>query len=53
MRPLGFSEDGLRNFIEMTEAVIAGKALPEKNGTIIVRGKTTLEQYLEGALQKK
>lgn len=52
MRSMGLSDDGVRNFIEMTEAVIAGKALPEKNGTIIVRGKTTLKQYLENALRK-
>jgi uncharacterized protein YbjT (DUF2867 family) len=50
LKAMGFSQDGIRNFIEMTEAVIAGKALPEKTNTINVKGKTTLKEYLEKKL---
>jgi uncharacterized protein YbjT (DUF2867 family) len=50
---LGFSADGINNFIKMTNVVIAGKALPEGNGTTAVKGKTTLLQYIEKATKEK
>jgi len=52
LRSIGFSADGVRNFVEMTEAVINGKSRPEGNGTIRAEGKTTLEQCLEDAVKR-
>lgn len=46
LKPLGFSKDGLKNFIEMTDAVISGKAVPEKNNTVMIKGRTGLREYL-------
>jgi uncharacterized protein YbjT (DUF2867 family) len=46
MKSMELSEDGLKNFIEMTEAVINGKAIPEKTNVITLRGETTLREYL-------
>jgi len=43
----GFSQDGIRNFVEMTAAVISGKAMPEKEGPVQVQLPTTLEDYLK------
>jgi len=53
LKPLGFSEDGIKNFIEMTDAVISGKALPEKNNTVTLKGETTLMQYLKNEIADK
>ncbi len=47
LRSIGFSADGIRNFMEMTEAVISGQAQAEGNGTISSQVGTTLEAYLE------
>lgn len=41
----GFTEDAAKNLIEMTEAVIQEKAIPEAKGTNPVILKTTLERY--------
>ena len=49
LNELGFSIDGINNFIKMTNAVITGKAHPEGNGTTTVKGKTTLLQYIQKA----
>lgn len=46
LHEIGFSPDGIRNFIEMTDAVISGKATAEKNGTVQVKVKTTLQEYI-------
>jgi uncharacterized protein YbjT (DUF2867 family) len=46
LQEIGFSADGIRNFVEMTEAVINGKAKAEKNGTTQVKVKTTLKDYI-------
>ncbi|ACT92236.1 NmrA family NAD(P)-binding protein [Dyadobacter fermentans] len=51
LQSIGFSKDGIRNFIEMTDAVISGKAGPQGNGTITAEMGTTLEAYLEQALK--
>jgi uncharacterized protein YbjT (DUF2867 family) len=51
LREAGFSPDGIRNFIEMTELVVAGKTKPEANGTTILRASTTLQEYIDKALQ--
>lgn len=50
LKSMGFSPDGIKNFVEMTEAVIAGIASLERNKTISVKGKTTLKEYLEKEL---
>jgi uncharacterized protein YbjT (DUF2867 family) len=50
LKPLGFSKDGIENFIEMTDAVISGKALPEKTNTVSIKGKTSLLQYMKNEL---
>ncbi len=52
LRPLGFSDDGIKNFIEMTEAVIDGKASREGINTRSVKGSTTLPEYLTHELSK-
>lgn len=44
---IGFTPDAIRNFVEMTQAVISGKAAPEKKGTVQVELKTTLEAYVK------
>lgn len=44
---VGFTPDAIRNFIEMTEAVISGKAKPEKKGPELVKLKTTLKDYIQ------
>lgn len=49
---IGFSADGIRNFIEMTEAVINGKSRPDGKGTIRAQANTTWEAYLEEAVKK-
>lgn len=49
---IGFSADGTRNFVEMTEAVINGKSRPDGNGTIRAQGHTTLEEYLEEVVRQ-
>jgi uncharacterized protein YbjT (DUF2867 family) len=46
MKSMGFSDDGSKNFIEMTEAVISGKAMPEKKNTTTIKGTTTFKKYL-------
>lgn len=46
LKKIGFTKDAAKNFIEMTEAVIAGKAMPEYGDKILVKTKTTLKQYL-------
>jgi uncharacterized protein YbjT (DUF2867 family) len=51
LREAGFSPDGIRNFVEMTELVIAGKIKPEASGTTILRAGTTLQEYIDKALQ--
>jgi uncharacterized protein YbjT (DUF2867 family) len=49
LKELGFSVDGINNFIKMTNVVISGKAAPEGKGTTSVKGKTTLSQYIQKA----
>lgn len=46
----GFTGDAAHNLIEMTEAVIKGKARPEGKGQNPIALKTLLEQYLKERL---
>lgn len=48
---IGFSPDAIKNFIEMTEAVINGQAGPEGNGTISAVKNTTLSEYAEATVK--
>lgn len=50
LKKIGFSEDAIKNFIEMTDAVIAGSAHAENEGTIVLKGNTTLQQYINNAV---
>lgn len=50
MAGLKFSKDAIRNFIEMTETIVAGKAKPEGQGTVAVKGKTTLRAFIAESL---
>lgn len=52
LQKLGFSKDGIRNFIEMTDVVISGKTKTGAEGTIPARGETTLTQYIKAAIKK-
>lgn len=52
LRSIGFSADGIRNFIEMTDAVINGKSGPEGKGTVSVQADTTLREYLEREVRR-
>lgn len=47
MQSVGFSDDSVKNFIEMTELVVSGKAKPEGKGKNPISLKTTLESYIE------
>jgi uncharacterized protein YbjT (DUF2867 family) len=51
LKETGFSPDGIKNFIEMTELVVDGKTKPEANGTTILRAGTTLQEYIDQAVQ--
>jgi uncharacterized protein YbjT (DUF2867 family) len=46
---IGFSPDGVKNFIEMTLAVIDGRSGPEGHGTISAQKNTTLQDYVQKA----
>lgn len=52
LHSIGFSADGVRNFVEMTEAVISGKSSPDGKGTISAHTKTTLEEYLKEVVKQ-
>jgi uncharacterized protein YbjT (DUF2867 family) len=46
LQKIGFSADAIKNFIEMTDAVISGSVHAENTGTIAFKGQTTLRQYV-------
>lgn len=46
LKQIGFSDSATDNLIKMTEAVINGKAKPEKEKTDLIQLPTTLESYL-------
>ncbi|PWV48913.1 NmrA family NAD(P)-binding protein [Chitinophaga sp. S165] len=46
LREIGFTPDAVKNFIEMTDAVINGKTTADKDGTVQVKVKTTLQEYI-------
>jgi uncharacterized protein YbjT (DUF2867 family) len=53
MKSMGLSDDGAKNFIEMTEAVINGKVMPEKKNTTTLKGKTTFKEHLQQTISGK
>lgn len=52
LQNLGFSKDGIENFIEMTEVVISGKTQTGVAGTVPAKGETSLTQYIKAAISK-
>lgn len=53
LKDSGFSPDGIRNFIEMTEATIDGRTRPEGKGTLKAKGTTILQQYVRDQVSKE
>nr|WP_294948216.1 NmrA family NAD(P)-binding protein [uncultured Mucilaginibacter sp.] len=53
LQKMGMKPDGIKNFIEMTDAVIAGKAKPEHGVTAPLKGETTLQQYIAEAVKQQ
>lgn len=51
LQQIDFTEDVTKNLIKMTEAVIDGRARPERQGTNLVELPTTLKQYLRENLK--
>lgn len=51
LQQIGFTEDAAQNLIEMTEAVIDGRAKPEGKGAKRIELSTTLKQYFKGNLK--
>jgi len=47
LQKMGFSKNGIMNFVKMTDAVIDGTAVAEKQGMVSVKGATTLQQFVE------
>jgi uncharacterized protein YbjT (DUF2867 family) len=47
MKGVGFSDDAVKNFVEMTELVADGNAIPEGKGKNPIELKTTFEDYLK------
>jgi uncharacterized protein YbjT (DUF2867 family) len=50
LESMHFSPDAIKNFAEMTDAVLDGRAAPERNGIGQVKGRTSLEAYLKCAI---
>ncbi len=46
MKSIGFSDDAVRNFVEMTELVVDGKAKPEGKGKNPIPLDATFQDYL-------
>jgi uncharacterized protein YbjT (DUF2867 family) len=46
LQEAGFTENAIKNFCEMTDAVIAGKAKMLDKGVTRLKGRTTLQEYL-------
>jgi uncharacterized protein YbjT (DUF2867 family) len=51
LQQLGFSRDGIKNFIDMTAAVISGLASRNRDENHIVKADTTLQQYIDTAVK--
>ena len=51
LHKIGFTDDAVANFTEMTEMVNSGKSTPEGLGTISERTATTLKDYLASKIQ--
>ncbi|GJM27722.1 MAG: nucleoside-diphosphate sugar epimerase [Cyclobacteriaceae bacterium] len=46
MKSIGFTDDATKNFVEMTEFVVSGKAEPEGKKQSPISTNTTFEEYL-------
>ncbi|EDM37695.1 putative nucleoside-diphosphate-sugar epimerase [Pedobacter sp. BAL39] len=50
LKEAGFTTDAIRNFIEMTDAVIDGRKLSETGEVIVFPGKSRLNEYIAEAI---
>ena len=53
LQKIGFSKDAIKNFVEMIDVVISGTVHAENNGTVALKGKTTLQQYINDSVKQK
>ncbi|KAA2243100.1 NAD(P)H-binding protein [Chitinophaga agrisoli] len=51
LQQLHFTADAIKQFTCMTEAVINGRTALAGSGTAVVKGKTSLQQYIEEAVK--
>lgn len=47
LKAIGFTDDAVKNFIEMTELVISGDTAPEQKGAVQLQTHTSFQQYLQ------
>lgn len=52
IKQFGFSDDVTKNFVEMTQTIVDGKAKPEGIGTISKKMTTPFKTWLKEALEK-
>ncbi|RYE29538.1 MAG: nucleoside-diphosphate sugar epimerase [Sphingobacteriaceae bacterium] len=51
LKKIGFSHNAAENFIKMTECVVNGQARPEGKGISLLKGTTSLEQFIKSAFR--
>ncbi|MEN0056069.1 MAG: NmrA family NAD(P)-binding protein [Mucilaginibacter sp.] len=51
LKKAGFSDDAIKNFIEMTDLVISGQVHAQGKGTITEKTKTSLQDYINQAVK--
>ena len=52
IKEFGFSDDVTKNFIEMTQTIVDGKAKPDRKGTILKKVDTPFKAWLKEQLEK-
>jgi uncharacterized protein YbjT (DUF2867 family) len=52
IKEFGFTDDVTKNFIEMTQTVVDGKAKPQADGTVLKKVGTPFNAYLKEQLEK-
>ncbi|HEX6225987.1 MAG TPA: NAD(P)H-binding protein [Chryseolinea sp.] len=52
IKDFGFTDDVTKNFIEMTQTVVDGKAKADGVGTVVKKMETPFESWLKAALKK-
>jgi uncharacterized protein YbjT (DUF2867 family) len=53
MSNLGMTADAVKNFVEMTEAVVSGKAAEPDPRAVTEKAKTTLDEFLRDSIAPK